>query len=47
MLCFRKILYEKKVVDKNGGWLGREGVARFSVKFVFSLSAKKMRSGTV
>ena len=47
MLCFRKILYEKKFVDKNGGWLGREGVARFSVKIVFSLTAKKMRSGTV
>ena len=36
----------RKNCGKMGG-LGREGVSRFSVKTVYSLSAEKMRSGTV
>ena len=44
-LCFRKMPFEKKLW-KNGR-VGEGGVSRFSVKTVYSLSAEKMRSGTV
>ncbi len=41
MLCFRKFLVAKKVMDKNGG------VAGFSVQTFMSHSDKKIRRGNI
>ena len=35
MLCFRKMPFEKKIVDKLGRSLGKEGVSRFPVEVFF------------
>ncbi len=41
MLCFRKFLVAKKIMDKNGG------VAGFSVQTFMSHSDKKIRRGSL
>ena len=42
VLCFRKLPFEKHLLDKLGRGLGKRGVSQFSVEILVSCSTEKI-----
>ena len=47
MVCFRKIPFEKNLLDTLGRGLGKEGVSRFFVEMFVSRSTERLPWGTL